>query len=380
MTTESNQTYFASALRTEDNHIEFERRIIERNPIILELLEGFPDMALLLDSNRQIVAFNSKAVSYVPEKLRGCIYGKRPGEAIACIHAHEMPAGCGTSKFCVECGAVKSSVSTITKSEPAIEECRITRHNDTVEESLDLSIQTSPITIEGCRFILFSIKDIADEKRRAVLERIFFHDVINTAGALDGLIGLLPECDGDDLTEIEGMLPKVSSQLLNEITSQRELLSAEAGVLVPAITILSLNTILHAAGILYTGHDVARGKSISVSSLPNDVTFESDEMLLIRSLGNLIKNALEASADGDTIKVSAEATEQEILIHVWNNTVMPQSVQVQMFQRSFSTKAAQGRGIGTYSVKLLVDQYLKGKITFRSNESEKTIFTIILTR
>lgn len=89
---------------------------------------------------------------------------------------------------------------------------------------------------------------------------------------------------------------------------------------------------------------------------------------------------MEASKPGDDIKLSADLSANEIFIHVWNGTVMPQNVQVQMFQRSFSTKAASGRGIGTYSVKLLVEQYLKGKVTFISNEEEKTTFTITLPR
>jgi len=380
MSTETVETYFASPFRTAEENIELERKIIERNPSVVELLEGFPDLALILNQNRQLVAFNSKAVAYVPEALRPCVLGMRPGEAIDCIHAHEMPAGCGTSKFCVECGAVKAIVQTIDKKDSAIEECRITRKNNELEESLDLRVHTSVITLEEKQFILFSIKDIAAEKRRYALERIFFHDVLNTAGALDGLISLLPDCDKKEFEEIVGLLPKISSQLINEILAQRQLISAEAGALVPEIKSLSLNKILNDAAVLYTGHEVAKEKTISVSLLENDIEFQTDKMLLVRCIGNLIKNALEASNPGDEVKVGAKVSADEIFINVWNNTVMPIKVQLQMFQRSFSTKAPQGRGIGTYSVKLLVEQYLKGKITFVSNEKDKTIFTITLSR
>ncbi|MDP8262499.1 MAG: hypothetical protein P9M13_04250 [Candidatus Ancaeobacter aquaticus] len=41
----------------------------------------------------------------------GKVIGKRPGELFGCVHATEMPAGCGTSVFCTECGAVKSIIS-----------------------------------------------------------------------------------------------------------------------------------------------------------------------------------------------------------------------------------------------------------------------------
>ncbi|MFA6980193.1 MAG: ATP-binding protein [Ignavibacteriaceae bacterium] len=380
MDTTTQETYFASPLRSPDENIERDRKIIENNPTIMQLLEGFPDLALILNENRQLVAFNSKACAYVPEAIQTNVYGMRPGEAVDCIHAKEMPAGCGTSKFCVECGAVKAIVQTIDNKESAIEECRITRKKNDIEESLDLRVHTSVININEKAFTLFSIKDIAGEKRRYTLERIFFHDILNTAGALDGLISLLPDSEGEELVDLETTLPKISTQLINEIIAQRQLLSAETGALVPEISVLSLNKILNEAGLLYTGHEVAKRKTISIKLIDTDVEFKSDKTLLVRSIGNLIKNALEASKAGDEVRVSADISPKEVFIHVWNSTVMPQNVQLQMFQRSFSTKAASGRGIGTYSVKLLVEQYLKGKISFTSDEESKTTFTITLQR
>lgn len=380
MDTTTQETYFASPLRSPDEDVKRDRKIIENNPTITQLLEGFPDLALILNENRQLVAFNSKACAYVPEALQSNVYGMRPGEAVDCIHAKEMPAGCGTSQFCVECGAVKAIVQTIDKQESAIEECRITRKKNGLEESLDLRVHTSVININEKAFTLFSIKDIAGEKRRYALERIFFHDILNTAGALDGLISLLPESEGEELVDLETTLPKISTQLINEIIAQRQLLSAETGALVPEISVLSLNKVLNEAGLLYTGHEVAKRKTISIKLVDTDVEFKSDKTLLVRSIGNLIKNALEASKAGDEVRVSADISPKEVFIHVWNSTVMPQNVQLQMFQRSFSTKAASGRGIGTYSVKLLVEQYLKGKISFVSDEESKTTFTISLQR
>jgi signal transduction histidine kinase len=56
---------------------------------------------------------------------------------------------------------------------------------------------------------------------------------------------------------------------------------------------------------------------------------------------------------------------------------MPKEVQMQIFQRSFSTKG-KGRGIGTYSIKLLTETYLGGKVSFRSEERHGTTFRIDL--
>ncbi len=60
-----------------------------------------------------------------------------------------------------------------------------------------------------------------------------------------------------------------------------------------------------------------------------------------------------------------------------NAGVIPSDVQMQIFQRSFSTKG-KGRGIGTYSIRLLTENYLKGKASFVSNNTDDTIFSIEL--
>jgi sensor histidine kinase regulating citrate/malate metabolism len=50
---------------------------------------------------------------------------------------------------------------------------------------------------------------------------------------------------------------------------------------------------------------------------------------------------------------------------------------LQIFQRSFSTKGA-GRGLGTYSIKLLGERYLHGTVSFASSAEQGTIFQISL--
>jgi sensor histidine kinase regulating citrate/malate metabolism len=55
---------------------------------------------------------------------------------------------------------------------------------------------------------------------------------------------------------------------------------------------------------------------------------------------------------------------------------MPLEVRHQVFRRYFSTKAASGRGIGTWSVKLLTERYLGGTVSFRCQDGN-TIFEAV---
>ncbi len=96
-----------------------------------------------------------------------------------------------------------------------------------------------------------------------------------------------------------------------------------------------------------------------------------------RVIINLLKNALEATSVNGTVVTGVENMGDYIRFWVRNDGVIPHNIQMQIFKRSFSTKG-KGRGIGTYSVRLLAENYLKGKTGFTSNENDGTIFFVDL--
>jgi signal transduction histidine kinase len=114
-------------------------------------------------------------------------------------------------------------------------------------------------------------------------------------------------------------------------------------------------------------------KTLLVAADSKNVAIESDPSILRRVLRNMLLNALEASHPGDTIEVGCRDRGDEVEFWVNNPGVMPEPVRLQIFQKSFSTKGA-GRGLGTYSMRLLSERYLKGAVTFRSTKSEGTRF------
>ena len=66
-----------------------------------------------------------------------------------------------------------------------------------------------------------------------------------------------------------------------------------------------------------------------------------------------------------------------MVFRVANPSVMPPDVQNQVFQRSFSTKG-ENRGLGTYSMRLLTERYLKGHVSFTSDKAHGTVFRVRL--
>lgn len=91
----------------------------------------------------------------------------------------------------------------------------------------------------------------------------------------------------------------------------------------------------------------------------------------------MTKNAAEATPENGTIRVSCLKNPTSALFSVNNPGIIPPDVQLQIFQRSYTTKGY-GRGLGTYSMKLFGENYLKGKVYFTSDEKHGTTFTIEL--
>jgi len=69
-----------------------------------------------------------------------------------------------------------------------------------------------------------------------------------------------------------------------------------------------------------------------------------------------------------------------VSFHVWNQGEIPEGIALRVFQRYFSTKHGTGRGLGTYSMKLLGERYLGGRVVFTTEAAAGTTFRCNLPR
>jgi nitrogen-specific signal transduction histidine kinase len=366
-------TQYLPAERAPDEEVRRQHQAIASLPLVGGFLDAMPNMVLMLNEHRQIVYANTIAVATLGIGLEGLL-GKRPGEAVGCTHSREE-SGCGTTEFCATCGAAISIASSLA-GEPDAQECRI--QVESPKPDLDLKVWATPFRHAGFSFTIFAVVDISHEKRRRVLERIFFHDVLNTAGGVKGLAGLIADSKAEEMPELARLLGIGSDQLVEEILSQRDLAAIENGEFRPHPTECSLRTFLNTTARLCETHEAARGRTIVVQPGVPTATIVTDRALLMRVMGNMIKNALEAEPAGAVITVGVDRVEDgRWALWVRNPTVIPRTVQLQVFQRSFSTKG-EGRGLGAYSIKLLTERFLKGEASFTSTGEAGTEFRITI--
>src|SRR5208283_1698505 len=113
------QTYFAPAGRDTPAELNRKAAIIERLPLLKDVLDAMPNMVMILNGKRQIVAANRKLLDILGANA-GQFVEKRPGEAINCIRATEGPDGCGTGMHCANCGAVHAILEAIATNTMAV--------------------------------------------------------------------------------------------------------------------------------------------------------------------------------------------------------------------------------------------------------------------
>ena len=369
------ETLYAPGERLPIHEIAQENARIKRH-LCSQYFDFFPLPLLVLNSLRQIVFSNKAFTDLLGTSDVSSYLAKRPGEAIGCVYADVEENGCGTSRYCRECGALRAMLESMRTREKAVHECQLLcrdKHGATVAR--DLRVFASPWETGDGTYYVLTLLDIGDEKRRQALERIFFHDILNSAGGARNLVDILLNEVPEDSREIVHMARSSLFALVDEIQKQKQLLAAERNEYdTSKITLQGLEIVQSVVGE-FRAHPKALGKNIHLDEGSVNVAVSSDFSLLRRVLVNMLINALEATSAGGIVSAGLRREGERAVFWVSNPDVMEESVRLQVFKRSFSTKG-QDRGLGTYSIKLLAENYLGGDVGFSSKAPAGTTFWI----
>jgi signal transduction histidine kinase len=342
---------------------------------VVGALEIASEPAAVLNENRQVVFANTAFQELVGAGDLEEMCGARPGEVLGCVNADQ---GCGDSPACRFCGAAQAIVETLRSSRPLQRECHIAGLDGDRTVAHDFLVRTTPFMLDEKPFVLLGLLDISHQKRRLALERIFFHDILNTASSFKVHLELLRKETGVEGTErLVRRLEAICDTLVEEIQGQKILLSAENGTLSVRKDLIECHALGTQLIAQLEGQQVAQGRSLAIAPFSESFVFVSDDSLVKRVLENMLKNALEASPKGASVTLRFGKKEGKAFFEVHNAGCMEEQVKQQVFRRYFSTKG-QDRGLGTWSMKLLAEDYLKGNVSFRSSAEEGTTFVLLL--
>lgn len=376
------ETFFAPAERATAETLASQVTSLVDNPVIDALLATAGGLLAVLNEQRQVLAVNHALLRLLGVADPAALVGLRPGEVVGCDHATAPPAGCGTTAYCSTCGAAISIMGALSTSQDIERKCVLTVSHEGQATDLCLRVRAHLMNVADQRFVLLFLQDVTSQERLSEVQRTFFHDLRNLLMGLQGSAELLGLCTDAERPELVESIAKIAAQLRAELNLQQTLTGNGTLAAVGARRPLEVGELFADLVSLVKNHGSRLDKTLEVLPPPPGLSVIADSALLQRVLLNMLLNAFEASEAGATVRMECErfdvGSSRWLRFKVWNATVILPAIQLRLFQRHFSTKGEFGRGVGTWSMKLLGEQFLHGRVGFCSQEGAGTTFHLEL--
>jgi signal transduction histidine kinase len=247
---------------------------------------------------------------------------------------------------------------------------------------------------EDMSFHVFLLRDITWvtllEKRKKNAERILNHDIRNQAGNFAQLASLIERQTQDEgVLELTGMLREEADKLTTLVDQDLSNFKLEEGAYELQCSQCNLNQIVNS--ILGQYQSNKEGLRVQLTyehgDLHNgfDIYYYGDCLLIERMLGNLIKNAMEATqeaapemSDSRPVQCSLRESSSEVIIEVANQGAIPEEIRPGFLHEQVTSKK-HGHGLGAYGARLIAEAH-GGHIEFESNEQQGTTIRVHLPR
>lgn len=187
------------------------------NDLITSVFNALPSRIFVVDSDVRIKAYNAAAAELLA--IQGPdLFNRRGGEALQCLHAGDVPEGCGHGPFCRTCG-IRNSVNLAFSGTNVIRRrarVEIVRDGKTIE--IFAYISASLIRFKEQSLALVVIEDISDlatlhsmipicsKCHRIKDEKAAWHRVeafFNERWNVDFSHSLCPECYTEEVKKLD---------------------------------------------------------------------------------------------------------------------------------------------------------------------------------
>lgn len=131
--------------------------VVSQRALVTFLL-ALPGSVAVLDSDRRMVWASPDLLESLGLPDASLALGRRPGEALGCIHAFDSPLGCGGSEACYQCGAVRSILESKRLDRKVVQVARIQVAQPRGPRPLDFEFTAAPWTLGDRRFTVVTFQ------------------------------------------------------------------------------------------------------------------------------------------------------------------------------------------------------------------------------
>lgn len=214
---------------------------------------------------------------------------------------------------------------------------------------------------------------------REEVERIGRHDIKTPLNSIVSVPRLLREERrlGPEADELLGIVERAGYRILSMVNLSLDLYKMEQGSYIFRPDAVDLTDLVEKVLADVRMHAASKGVHFDVD-LDHAPYAWAEELLCYSLLANLIKNAVEASPEGEAVTVRAEPGEgQTVRLHVHNRGAVPAAIRGSFFQKYATLGKASGTGLGTYSARLMA-RVQDGDIAMRTSDEDGTTLTVTL--
>jgi len=133
----------------------------QKAEMLQAVFDVMPSLVFVVDDDVRIHEYNAAAGAILQEK-REAVLQRRGGDVLHCLHAYDVPEGCGRGPFCRHC-VIRTSVGA------AFTGNRVVRRRTKIELLLDgekrfvyALISASPFRFQDKSLVLLVIEDVSD--------------------------------------------------------------------------------------------------------------------------------------------------------------------------------------------------------------------------
>jgi len=248
-----------------------------------------------------------------------------------------------------------------------------------------VSARIRPMTDAANRFsgYLGVVGDISERKKaesmRSDVESVVRHDLKSPLGSMQNameLLELLGPLNAEQ-AQVVAEVRTLTKRMQDLITLSIDMYAMEAGVFKPQLEPVDLCAVVEMQRVELRPLVDGKGLRLSlVSDCPGGMFYVLGERRLLDAVfSNLLKNAAEASPEGDeiTVRLAQEGPLGEVFIR--NHGEVPKSIRDRFFDKYATAGKSGGTGLGTYSARLMV-RTMGGTLSLNTEEPGAT--TLIL--
>jgi PAS domain-containing protein len=134
----------------------------EKNGFLRSLFDALPSALFVVDEDVRIRFWNQAAVPLLgpnPEQA----YKKRGGEVLHCIHATDVPGGCGRAEYCKECVVRQSVTEAVRGNKIFRKKTRMElQGSDELITEVYVLVTAAPFDYEGQSYALLALENISE--------------------------------------------------------------------------------------------------------------------------------------------------------------------------------------------------------------------------